>query len=878
MRFSLIIDDTIADLFQDESVVLNRQIKDFTKIDTVFTDFSQSFQIPATDINNKIFANYFSENIDYPTWSPSQKLDARIEIDAMPVFYGAVELMAVDYTDGLPQSYQIAFYGQTKNIMATWGEQSLRDVDWSTYDHSIDNATMVSSWSGGLFSGAIVWDLKDYNINWGYSNNTIENNLAKGEGITYEQLRPSIRLKDAVQHVFSEAGYTLSGTLFDRGEFTNLYFTPMNTAGPFFNFPDGAIELEVNNAGTPITVPAMLLNQQTADPLPVGSNVVSDPTSSWDSGNYQYTIPTTGDYVFKLDVTKTGVTGQYSRIYAQLDGVGIDYKRLLDGDNTYSVYVSKAQKGSVFQFVTQCYEDTDFSGTITITYSPYTLSPSVVMSEAFPDIKITDFVNSIMKMFNAILLPVGTSEFEIHNIDDYYEAGANKEYTQYIDFKNMTHKKMPIPREIKMDYEEGESAVDEFFKRMFGRQFGSLSVKPDVDFAEDSLEIKSVFNIFPAQRIKRVNQLGRHIGDTDIDMPTIIDQDGEAIQQKLILFYFQDFKDVDFPYQIDSSTYTYQPVSAPYTNTPTTGANSISVTFGLESSAQGDIPTQTFYMNFWNRFISRLYSTKSRIVICDAYIPVGVWLDMELNDNIAISGNYYKIQKITYDILTEKAKLELITYPAVENLYINSVSELKPEPIDGGSTNVGESLMKGPLYKQDVTNSSKFGSEYWTDASNKRTFGWSKVLTWELVNRHLQKQLTLNRINIWDYNGQVANANPTPSTFLITETGILGQDGLFSNTSGQSDVTINETGQYKIRCWAALENFGNHPLLFKIQVNGIDTDGQFDYSGGHSHTIAVETSLTIEEGGNVTFGVSSNDGGSYFIDILKINMSVEKIF
>ena len=103
MRFALIIDNIVTDLFQDESINLTRQVKDFSRIETIFTDYTQSFQIPATDINNGIFANYFSENIEFPTWNPNLRLPASIEIYGMPVFYGSLEMLSVDFSNGLPQ-------------------------------------------------------------------------------------------------------------------------------------------------------------------------------------------------------------------------------------------------------------------------------------------------------------------------------------------------------------------------------------------------------------------------------------------------------------------------------------------------------------------------------------------------------------------------------------------------------------------------------------------------------------------------------------------------------------------------------------------------------------------------------------------------------
>ena len=61
IRFSLTIDGAPVDLFNDESVELTRQLKDLMNLSTIWTDYTKDFQIPASDTNNEIFANWFDE-------------------------------------------------------------------------------------------------------------------------------------------------------------------------------------------------------------------------------------------------------------------------------------------------------------------------------------------------------------------------------------------------------------------------------------------------------------------------------------------------------------------------------------------------------------------------------------------------------------------------------------------------------------------------------------------------------------------------------------------------------------------------------------------------------------------------------------------------
>jgi len=80
MRFSLDIENVAVDLFNDESIQLVRQIKDYQDLSNSKTDFTQQFVIPSTSINDPIFQNYFDENAVFSGWNAFIKLDAQIFI------------------------------------------------------------------------------------------------------------------------------------------------------------------------------------------------------------------------------------------------------------------------------------------------------------------------------------------------------------------------------------------------------------------------------------------------------------------------------------------------------------------------------------------------------------------------------------------------------------------------------------------------------------------------------------------------------------------------------------------------------------------------------------------------------------------------------
>jgi len=60
------IDDVAkrVELFEDEKISVNSSIQNVSDISKTFTDFSQSFTVPANDNNNAIFKHWYENSID----------------------------------------------------------------------------------------------------------------------------------------------------------------------------------------------------------------------------------------------------------------------------------------------------------------------------------------------------------------------------------------------------------------------------------------------------------------------------------------------------------------------------------------------------------------------------------------------------------------------------------------------------------------------------------------------------------------------------------------------------------------------------------------------------------------------------------------------
>ena len=99
-----------VDLFEDETISVTSKIQDIRDISKVFTDFSQSFTLPASKKNNKIFKHFYNYYISEGAFDARKKLEAVLEINYIPFRRGKVFLNGVKMKNNKPYAYNITFF------------------------------------------------------------------------------------------------------------------------------------------------------------------------------------------------------------------------------------------------------------------------------------------------------------------------------------------------------------------------------------------------------------------------------------------------------------------------------------------------------------------------------------------------------------------------------------------------------------------------------------------------------------------------------------------------------------------------------------------------------------------------------------------------
>ena len=99
-----------VDLYSDETIELTSKIQDLRDIGKIFTDFTQSFNVPASDTNNKIFRHFYNFNITGGAFDSRKKREAIIQINHLRFKEGKIQINHVKLKNNKPNLYNIIFY------------------------------------------------------------------------------------------------------------------------------------------------------------------------------------------------------------------------------------------------------------------------------------------------------------------------------------------------------------------------------------------------------------------------------------------------------------------------------------------------------------------------------------------------------------------------------------------------------------------------------------------------------------------------------------------------------------------------------------------------------------------------------------------------
>jgi hypothetical protein len=306
------------------------------------------------------------------------------------------------------------------------------------------------------------------------------------------------------------------------------------------------------------------------------------------------------------------------------------------------------------------------------TFSFATVDPTVYA----PNIKVSDFVSGIFKMFNLTCYATSVDNFQVEPLDDWYTKGAVVDITDYVDTDEITIERHKLYKEISFDYEKSESFLNkEYFDSQTNapKEFGSYKeTNSNYDGGEYTIDI-------PFENIRFSKNLTTNVNEPPTAFVLNEKNSNEAYDNKPILLYYNENSvATSFYFDTGGSTSivnTYKPLSNQLTYNNAVYSNH----FAVEGSPfDATYITNTLYSQYYNSYLQNLYNQKNRITNVKALFPISLLTSLKLNDRLIIRDKRYIINEMKVNLTTGDVDLALINdFRPVANVNIPQQSALQ---------------------------------------------------------------------------------------------------------------------------------------------------------------------------------------------------------
>jgi len=702
-----------VDLFEDETISVTSKIQDIRDISKVFTDFSQSFTLPASKKNNKIFKHFYNYFISVGAFDARKKVEAVLEINYIPFRRGKIFLNGVKMKNNKPYAYNVTFFGNTVTLTDLFGDDELSQLGFSSFDHPYSDLNVETGLTTGLSSGDVIYPLIThtkrlyFNSNTSHNQNTIDGDLHffSSGGNTHNRdvalepsdLKPALKVKKIIDAIESRYGIEFVDSDFlSTTPMDNLYMWLSKNKGILGGDEGAEDRIKILGAWTNSSPTYLSLLFSDGQQLGLTGSVGTILTPS---ATLAYSLEIVPDSSY----TSTQYTVQILR-----DGNVVAEKINNIGTSTTSVSysgsggVSFAAQSHTFKVITSG-QAFVFTPTLTFTAAGWsnggseiwTTTPAsqnvlseIIIADQMPKIKVIDFISGILKMFNLTIYYVDDEsdadydKIRILPLDDYYDDNPSIfDITKYIDSSEHDVESTIPFSEIDLEYEKPKTLLMKQHEESFNHIFGDEEFKPtDVDRGKP-YKVKLPFEHFKFERLFDESngnetdiQWGYSAGDNfkpDADATPQPTANYQPILSKPLIFYGIRITGLSGDGRINfygngvhkGLTSYWKP-----SNTNENGTSSTAPAFTLNFDNEIDEfnltdyngTTNSLFKKFYQTYIEDAFNAKKRIFKLTAHLPNSVLLNYKLNDRFQIGDKVFTINSIDTNLKTGESKLELL--------------------------------------------------------------------------------------------------------------------------------------------------------------------------------------------------------------------------
>jgi hypothetical protein len=639
------------ELFDDEKISVTSSIQNINDISKVFTDYSQSFTIPASDTNNEIFKYWYDNSMDNG-FDQRVRYDGYIEIDTRTFRVGKWQLESATIKENRVEDYKITFYGNLKALTDKFGEDMLSDVrelnDFSVVYSPTNVRTNITS----LTPQDVRYPLISSKRIWGTESVAAESPINLSGSIDFDEFFPAVRVSKIFEAIENKYNLSFSSAFFEQERWKRLFvWFKKNEAEKFV----------MKSAPNRITFPTSQSDENFETSASLDNLVVSSFTNS---GLFTLTINVATTQNLTLSIYKNGAFLQNIRrrgtsisyLISSQTGIGTYHFEITNEYSATSVNYTYTYEGSEF-IVSTPRQPTDGRQTTFSNSGSGTFDNNIDLCDTAPEIKVSDFFSGILKTFNLTCYSTDGINFSLEQLENYYYLGTIRDYSEYC-VTDIEYQKVKPYKKIDFKYQKSEAVLNRTFFDENKREYGDLMYTFENDGSDFKIQLP-----FENLLFNRFNAIG-----TNISYPLVayaVKQDLKPYKPKPVLLYETGNISFTIPWYIVGTAYQNAWMFT-QDDDDTAGRFDVvsdvnTLNWGVEQSAYYEENIyRTLFSNYYLNFLNNLYSKKSRLVKVKMRLPYTELLDLKLNDRIVIRDKRYVINQYTTDLTTFESDFELI--------------------------------------------------------------------------------------------------------------------------------------------------------------------------------------------------------------------------
>jgi hypothetical protein len=700
-KVDIYVNDFRLDLFNDEEISINLSVQNVQDISKTFTDFTQSFTVPATPRNNEIFGFYGNTNVETSTIStpPTQLLwnnwstfwqnnttawnvavsnntvsnsfdgrfrqAAQIEINSIPFRSGVIEIEDVQYKGTEMYAYTLTFYGELVTLSDLFGDDYLYDLDFSAYDLEYTDDNVYDGLTADDFN-ELFFPLMSPVKNWYYDSNPsdvgaaniAQNGSATAHGINYYELKPALKVSAVLDAIEAQYGIEFVGGFLISSPFTDLSLWLHRFEGYLFG------------GGNDIAWQLIDFNTLTS-----GSdfNISTDTWTVAADGTFTVTVAMANvnvDYEVGLFANGQQIGSYKKSAHPSTTSFGVLSNVVAYEGQTLQLFIRPQNIVNSLTYQCSFYDAVDANVVTRFVVSQSTsatYSFVMVIQDLMPEIKVKDFLAGILKMYNLVLVPSGNT-FLLQPLDDWYASGPDVDYQNEFDITEYAIGRPSLYREIEFKYQDTEQILGYQYQRTYGIGYGDLRAFFNFDGDEFLVEIPFECPLFE----RLTNEATGNVTNVLVykSITSEIGSDGSFnpyLGAPVVFYGYFDayslagntvmFVDADGTTKRTVSTAWYANTSNRYSS----AADSRSITFGADIDPYHlQTVNRNLYADYWDSYITDLYNKGRRIFRIDAVLPLGKMATLKMNDIVIWNNQKYIINNVQLNLTTGKATFELL--------------------------------------------------------------------------------------------------------------------------------------------------------------------------------------------------------------------------